>query len=112
VSATRRKRVRITAQLVRTEDERHLWAQNYDRDARDIVAVQRGVALAIAAEINVRLSPDARWSSKEIQQVNPEAHRACLMGCYHLAKFNREGITKGIEYLLRSIDIDPNYSPP
>jgi len=34
------------------------------------------------------------------------------MGCYHLAKFNREGITKGIEYLLRSIDIDPNYSPP
>jgi TolB-like protein/tetratricopeptide (TPR) repeat protein len=106
------ERVRITAQLVRTEDESHLWAQNYDRDVRDILAVQREVALAIAAEINVRLSPDARWSSREIQQVNPEAHRACLMGCYHLAKFNREGITKGIEYLLRSIDIDPNYSPP
>jgi len=106
------ERVRITAQLVRTADESHLWAQNYDRDVRDILAVQSEVALAIAAEINLRLSPDARSRSKEIKQVNPEAHRACLMGCYHLAKFNREGITKGIEYLLQSIEIDPNYAPP
>lgn len=106
------ERVRITAQLVRTQDESHLWAQSYDRDVRDILAVQSEVALAIAGEINLKLKPEAQARSREIQQVNPEAHRACLMGCYHLAKFNREGLTKGIGYLLQSIEIDPQYAPP
>jgi len=106
------ERVRITAQLVRTQDESHLWAQNYDRQLRDILVVQSEVALAIAGEIHLKLEPDAQARSKEVRQVNPEAHRACLMGCYHLAKFNREGITKGIEYLLQSIEIDPNYAAP
>jgi TolB-like protein/Tfp pilus assembly protein PilF len=105
-------RVRITAQLVRTQDESHLWAQSYERDLRDILAVQSEVALAIAGEINLKIEPDAQAKSKEMQQVNPEAHRACLMGCYHLAKFNREGIYKGIKYLLQSIELDPNYAPP
>jgi TolB-like protein/Tfp pilus assembly protein PilF len=105
-------RVRITAQLVRTHDESHLWAQSYDRDMRDILAVQSEVALAIAEEIQLKLKPDAKARSKEVRKVNPEAHRACLMGCYHIAKFNREGLTRGIEYLQRSIEIDPYYAPP
>jgi len=106
------ERVRITAQLVRTRDESHLWAQSYDRDLRDILAVQSEVALAVAAEIHLKLKPGAEAKSKETAQVNPEAHRACLMGCYHLAKFNREGLTRGIEYLLKSIELDPGYAPP
>jgi TolB-like protein/Tfp pilus assembly protein PilF len=104
------ERVRITAQLVSMQDESHLWAQNYDRELRDILVVQSEVALAIAAEINLKLKSDPR--TREVQQVNPEAYRACLMGCYHLAKFNREGINKGIGFLLQSIEIDPNYAPP
>jgi TolB-like protein/Tfp pilus assembly protein PilF len=106
------ERVRITAQLVRMQDESHLWAQNYDRELRDILVVQSEVALAIAAEINLKLKSDAQAGSREAQQVNPEAYRACLMGCYHLAKFNREGINKGIGFLLQSIAIDPNYAAP
>lgn len=106
------ERVRITAQLVRTQDESHLWAQSYDRDLRDILAVQSEVALAIAAEIQLKLAPGARAKSKSARQVNPEAHRASLMGCYHVARFNREGLAKGIEYLLRSIELDPDYAPP
>ena len=106
------ERVRITAQLVRTRDESHLWAQSYDRELRDILAVQSEVALAVAAEIHLKLKPGAEAKSKETTQVNPDAHRACLMGCYHLAKFNREGLTRGIEYLLKSIGLDPGYAPP
>jgi TolB-like protein/Tfp pilus assembly protein PilF len=103
--------VRITAQLVRVKDESHLWAQNYDRELRDILVVQSEVALAVAGEIHLKLKSDGQAKSREAQQINPEAYRACLMGCYHLAKFNREGINKGISYLLRSIEIDPNYAP-
>jgi TolB-like protein len=104
-------RVRITAQLVRMQDESHLWAQNYDRELSDILVVQSEVALAVAGEIHLKLKSDVQARSTEVQQVNPEAYRACLMGCYHLAKFNREGINKGIGYLLQSIAIDPNYAP-
>jgi TolB-like protein/Flp pilus assembly protein TadD len=106
------ERVRITAQLVRTQDESHLWAQSYDRDLGDILAMQSEVALAIAGEIHLKLKPDAQAKSKETRRVNPEAHEARLMGCYHLAKFNREGINKAIDYLLQSIELDPNYAPP
>src|SRR5271170_223724 len=106
------ERIRITAQLVRMQDETHLWAQNYDRELRDILLVQSEVALAIAGEINLKLNSDAQERSKEVQRVNPEAYRAYLMGCYHLSKFNREGINKGIGYLQQSITIDPNYAPP
>jgi len=105
------ERVRITAQLVRIEDESHLWAQSYDRDLRDILAVQSDVALAIAGEIHLKLKDGAAAKSKDAPRVNPEAHRACMMGCYHLAKFNRDGIARGIEYLLKSIEIDPDYAP-
>jgi TolB-like protein/Tfp pilus assembly protein PilF len=105
-------RVRITAQLIRVEDESHLWAQNYDRELRDILTIQTEVALAIAGEIHVKLNSDAQARSRRIVQVNPEAYRASLMGSYHLAKFNREGINKGIDYLLQSIAIDPNYARP
>jgi TolB-like protein/Tfp pilus assembly protein PilF len=106
------ERVRITAQLVRMQDESHLWAQNYDRELRDILVVQSEVALAVAGEINLKLDSEAQARSRDVQQVNPEAYRACLMGCYHLAKFNREGINKAIGYLLQSIAIDPTYAPP
>ena len=106
------ERVRITAQLVRMQDESHLWAQNYDRELRDILVVQSEVALAVAGEINLKLDSEAQARSRDVQQVNPEAYRACLMGCYHLAKFNREGINKAVGYLLQSIAIDPTYAPP
>jgi TolB-like protein/Tfp pilus assembly protein PilF len=106
------ERVRITAQLVRMKDESHVWAQYYDRELHDILVVQSEVALAIAGEINLKLKSDGQARSREVRQVSPEAYRACLMGRYHLAKFNREGINKGIGYLLKSVEIDPNYASP
>jgi TolB-like protein/DNA-binding SARP family transcriptional activator len=105
-------RVRITAQLIRVEDESHLWAQNYDRELRDILTIQSEVALAIADEIHVKLNSDAQARSREFVRVNPEAYRTSLLGSHHLARFNREGITRGIDYLLQSIAIDPSYARP
>jgi TolB-like protein/Flp pilus assembly protein TadD len=105
------ERVRITAQLIRTADQSHLWAETYDRDLRDILVVQTEVALAIADEIHLKLEPRAQAQSKKIRQVNREAHHEYLMGCYHLAKFTGEGITKAIAHLLRSIEVDSDYAP-
>src|SRR5262249_45407166 len=100
------ERVRITAQLIRTQDQSHLWAQSYDRDLRDILVVQTEVALAIAREIHLKLAPPEQPKPKDAQQVDREAHHRYLMGCYHLAKFTGGGITKAIENLLESVHID------
>ena len=75
-------RVRITAQLIRAADDRHLWAQSYDRELRDILTVQGDVAHAIAAEIKGRLTTEegARLTSRPA--VNPKAYLAYVRGRY------------------------------
>jgi TolB-like protein/Flp pilus assembly protein TadD len=105
------ERVRITAQLIRTEDQSHLWARTYDRDLRDILVVQTEVALAIAGEIQLQLEPDVKARIAEAPKVNREAHNEYLLGSFYLTKFTGEGIGKAIQHLLRSIDIDPNHAP-
>jgi len=57
-------RVRITAQLIEAETDRHLWAQSYDRDVSDILALQQEVAAAIAREVNVALTRDRTCSAR------------------------------------------------
>ena len=51
-------KVRITAQLIDAPADKHLWAKSYERDSRDVLAMQDEVASAIAREINVELTPD------------------------------------------------------
>lgn len=105
------ERVRITAQLIRTADQSHLWAQTYDRDLRDILVVQTEVALAIADEIQLQLEPSVKAKIADAPKVNREAHNEYLLGSFYLAKFTGEGIGKAIQHLQRSIEIDPNHAP-
>ncbi len=58
-------RVRITAQLIAVEPERHLWTQSYDRDLRDVLSLHSQVAMAVAKEIQVAVTPgeEARLAS-------------------------------------------------
>jgi TolB-like protein/Tfp pilus assembly protein PilF len=105
------ERVRITAQLIRTQDQRHLWAQTYDRDLRDILVVQTEVALAIADEIHLQLEPKTKARTADAPKVNREAHNEYLLGSFYLNKFTGEGIGKAIQHLLRSIELDSNYAP-
>jgi TolB-like protein/Tfp pilus assembly protein PilF len=105
------ERARITAQIIRAEDQSHLWAQSYDRDLRDILLVQTEVALAVAQEIRLKLEPGVQVKSKNERRVNRDAHHWYLMGRYHIAKFSQAGFTKGIEYLQRSIEIEPDFAP-
>jgi TolB-like protein/Tfp pilus assembly protein PilF len=105
------ERVRITAQLIRTADQSHLWAQTYDRDLRDILVVQTEVALAIADEIQLQLEPSVKARIADTPKVNREAHNEYLLGSFYLTKFTGEGIGKAIQHLLRSIEVDPNHAP-
>ncbi|MEO8349640.1 MAG: protein kinase [Acidobacteriota bacterium] len=103
-------RVRITAQLIEAATDRHLWAANYDRDLRDVLALQSDVAQAIAREIRVTISPEEKARLTSAGPVNPAAHEAYLKGRYWQLKFNEEGFRKASELYDRAVALDPGYS--
>jgi hypothetical protein len=77
------ERVRITAQLIDAAKESHLWAESYERDLRDVLALQSEVAQAIAREVRVKLTPQDHTDLAQTHTVNPEASEAYLQGRYH-----------------------------
>ena len=106
-SATREGgRVRITAQLIQASTDRHLWSETYDRDLRDIFAVQSEVAQSIANEVKVKLTPQEQTRLKSGRPVNPEAYEAYLRGRHFWALD-----TGGLEYFEHATQIDPGFAP-
>ncbi len=103
-------RVRITAQLVRVSDQTHLWAHSYERDLRDILALQSEVAQAISNEIRVKLTPQHWVRSVSALPANRQAYEAYLRGRYCWSKRTREGIQRSVDYFLQAIAHDPHYA--
>jgi serine/threonine-protein kinase len=104
-------RVRITAQLIEARTDRHIWAESYERDLRDVLGLQGEVASAIAREIRVTLTPQEQTRLASARPVNPEAHEAYLKGLYHWNKLTEEEVKKSIEYFQRAIQLAPDYAP-
>ena len=103
-------RVRITAQLIEAATDRHLWAQSYERDLKDVFALQNEVAQAIAREIQVTVSPEEKTRLASSRPVNPAAHEAYLQGRNWQLQFNEEGFQKASEYFDRAVVLDPDYA--
>jgi len=103
-------RVRVTAQLIATAEDRHIWAEAYDRDLRDVVALQGDVARSIASSIRARVTPTELARINPGRRVDPEAYEAYLKGRYFFEKRTSEGIYKGLEYFQLAIRKDPRYA--
>ena len=104
------EKLRITAQLINVADGFHLWSETYDRDMKDILAVQGDVAQRVVEALQVQLGVDeARALTKKATE-NPEAHRLYLLGRYHFAKFTRAGWTNAIHYFEQALQVDPNFA--
>ena len=103
-------RVRITAQLVRTSTDQHLWAESYDRDLKDVLALQSELARSIASQVKVTLSPDEESRLHAAPSVSSQAHENYLRGLSYLHKKTESDLHKSIEYFRRSTEQDPNYA--
>ena len=103
-------RVRITAQLIDAATERHLWAESYERDLRDVLKLQSEVAGAIAREIKIKLSPQEQASLANTPRVDPEAYQAYLKGRFYWSKRSGQGFRKGIGFFEEAIARDPSYA--
>ena len=103
--------VRITAQLIHAATDETLWAESYERDLRDVLALQSEVARAISREIRAAVTREEEARLASGRSVNPEAYEAYLKGRYFWNKGTPEGFKKALEYFQRAIEIDPSYAP-
>ena len=106
------KQVRITAQLIRAPADKHLWAQSYEGDVRDTLALQKKVARAIAEQIRIKVTPQEETVLRNVKVVNPEAYENYLKGRYFWNKRTADGMKRAIDYFDQAIESDPNYASP
>jgi len=105
-------RVRITAQLIQATTDRHLWAQSYEREARDVLSLQREVAAAIAQAVEVKLQPEEKVRmTRAAAPVQPEAYEDYLKGRFYWSKRSPETSLKAVGYFQQAIARDPAYAP-
>lgn len=104
------QRVRISAQLLQATADTHLWAEIYERDLRDVLALQLEVARAIANEIRVKLTPNEQEQLLHSRHVNPEAYEEYLKGRVNWNKRTLEGLVKGATHFRNAIEIDHQYA--
>jgi tetratricopeptide (TPR) repeat protein len=103
-------RVRISAKLIQTSVEQNLWADSYERDFTDVLALQSDVATAIARGIQVELSEPEASRLATSRMVVPEAYEAYLKGRFEAAKRTPDGLKSAEDYFQRAVAQDPTYA--
>jgi serine/threonine protein kinase/tetratricopeptide (TPR) repeat protein len=103
-------RVRIAAKLIQTSNERSLWADTYERDFVDVIALQSDVATAIARGIQVELSEPEAAQLASHRPIVPKAYEAYLKGRFEIEKRTPEGINAAVRFYREAIAADPTYA--
>src|SRR6266704_4331052 len=102
-------RVRITAQLVQISDQTHMWAQTYDFNVRDVLAIQGDVARAIADEIRLKLTTEQQRRLVAVRRPDSEAFELYLNGRYFSHR-GLDGMPRAVENFQRAVAKDPDYA--
>ena len=102
-------RVRIVAQLVNAADGIQLWTRTFDRELKDIFAVQEEIARAVAESLKVALL-GSQEKSAQMATNSVEAHNAYLQGHFHFQRRNLEDYRKAVGYFDEAIRLDPGYA--
>ena len=105
------QRVVVTVQLIDAIDDRHLWAQKYDRDVGDILNMEAELSQEIASQVGATLSARSSTKAANSRSVDPQVYELCLLGRYHWNKRTAEGLSKSAEYYQQAIARDPTYAP-
>ncbi len=104
------ERVRITVQLVHAATDRNLWADSYERDLRDVLALQREVARDIVDQVSIKLRPQEQVQTGSIRPVNPAAYDLYLRGRYYLNRQNKDDNEAAITALEHAVATDPSFA--
>jgi TolB-like protein/Tfp pilus assembly protein PilF len=104
-------RLRISAQLIRVQDQSHLWAETYDRPSKDVLEIQTNVAEQIARSLELQLLPK-HSPAAPAKPYKPDsvAHDAYLRGRYFWNRRSEPEFFRAIEYFKKAVEIDPRYA--
>jgi eukaryotic-like serine/threonine-protein kinase len=100
--------VRITAQLINTEDGSHLWSKTYDKEMKNIFSIQDEIAISILDKIQIGMSGEDNLI--RVGTNNIDAYEAYLQGQFFFQKFTPDDQQKAIEYYNKAIEIDPLFA--
>jgi TolB-like protein/DNA-binding winged helix-turn-helix (wHTH) protein/Tfp pilus assembly protein PilF len=100
-------RVRIRVQLIRAGDDRHLWAQAYERELRDVLAVETDAALQIASQVETNVAKGAASSLAHAHSMKPEAYDSYLKGRFYARTRKRTDMEQAATYFREAIHQDP-----
>jgi len=104
-------KIRVTAQLVRTADQTHLWAETYERDLVQLLPLESEVTENIAEQIHVQLLAAAGSTAGSSQQAeNPEAHQLYLKARYFFNLRSRDGLDKSLKLYEQALEKEPSYA--
>lgn len=104
-------RVVVRAQLIQAAWDRHIWAETFERDERDLLMLQADIALAIAQAVRLQIRPDEQQRLARSRAVDPEAYDAYLRGRFEWIRRTPAGMLQAIKYFEESIARDPRYAP-
>ena len=106
-------RVRITAQLIDTRSDTHLWSETYDRSLEDIFAIQDEISGQIVGALKIVLETSEQLTLSQAQKpvINMEAYDLYLRGRSSLAKRSHKNIQEAIGYFEQALLLEPEYSP-
>src|SRR5882762_6596836 len=104
--------IRVHAQLIRAATDEHFWSESYDRDLRDVLALQSDVAQAIARKVEVTVSGEEHHRLAAVRPVSPEVYENYLKGRFALAQsLNKTTSEQSISYFNEAIRKDPTFAP-
>jgi tetratricopeptide (TPR) repeat protein len=105
-------RIRVHAQLIRAATDEHFWSETYDRDLRDVLALESDVAQSIARKVAVTVTGKEQERLTAARSVSPGLYESYLKGQFALDKSNsRAGIEQSIGYFEQAINRDPSFAP-
>ncbi len=102
--------IRIVAQLIDAASDQHLWAETYDREFKQVFAIQSEIAQKIASSLQAKLSPEVEELLTNPPTVSTEAYTAYLQGRYFLDRKTKDDMEKAISYFEQALKLDPNYA--
>lgn len=105
-------RVRIAVQLIDANNDKHLWAENYDRNLEDVFAIQSEIAQSVAESLKMRLFDEQKERIGQAPTLDAQAHDLYLKGLSHMHQLTEEDYMTAIAYFERAIERDPRYALP
>jgi serine/threonine protein kinase/tetratricopeptide (TPR) repeat protein len=103
-------KVHVNAQLIDTQTDTHVWAEEYDRDLQDVFAIQNDISRHVVDALKIQLGTEEAQRLVKKPTQNPEAYDAYLLGQFELNKFTEDGFTKSLAHFQHAIALDPKFA--